>query len=223
MIKYDEDAWVAYPAHRNYFNKLWLSQQLGYLCGPAGIAPPKKDTYIVRPVYNLYGMGLKATELELGPDDWNALEPGMFWCEKFEGIHRSIDYGWKDDIISNWSHEQKSCFIGEKSKSNSFVFKKWYRDTNFQYYIPSCLYDIFDMDVSYRIDRWNIELIGNKIIEVHLRGSPDPNYDEIIPSFEGIDIELPEHRIKKYKFIKDVEDCGGRLHPKRLGFYVRNY
>jgi hypothetical protein len=56
-----------------------------------------------------------------------------------------------------------------------------------------------------------------------LRGSPDPDYDEIVPRFEGVDIELPEHRIKKYKFIKDEEDCGGRLHPKRLGFYVRNF
>lgn len=222
-VNCDKDAWIAYPKHRKYFNKLWLSQKLGYLCGPAGVAPPKKDTYIVRPIYNLYGMGLGAMELELGPEDCDALEPGMFWCEKFEGIHRSIDYGWKEDSITSWGYEQKSCFVGEKSKNNPFVFKRWYRDFNFQYSMPPVLYGITSTYVSYKIDRWNVEIIGDKLIEVHLRGSPDPDYDEIVPIFEGIDVELPEHRIKKYKFIKDEEDGGGKLHPKRLGFYVRNY
>lgn len=213
QMKYDEDAWIAYPSDRKYFNKLWLSEKLGYLCGPGGIAPPKNGRYIVRPIYNLYGMGLGAKELELGPDDWSAVDPGYFWCEKFEGTHRSIDYSWDGHSIV-----QGDCFVGEKS-DNQFVFKRWYRDNNFNFDLPQFVQSIFDGDCKYI----NIEVIGEKIIEVHLRRTPDPDYDEFIPVFEGVSINIPEHRIKKYKFIKDEEDCDGRLHPKRLGFYVRNY
>lgn len=214
----DETAWVTYPAHRKYFNKLWLSERLGYTCGPAGVAPPKPDVYIVRPIYNLVGMGLGAKEIRLAPGDEDCLEPGYFWCEKFEGVHRSIDY----NIIPNNRLEQKSCFVGEKT-DNQFVFKRWYRDNTFKFDPPDLLHDIFNHDESYTINQCNIEIIDNKVIEVHLRGSPDPDYDEFIPVFEGIPPAIPEHRIKKYKFIEDNESGGGWLKPKRLGFYVRNY
>ena len=214
----DEDAWIAYPAHQKYFNKLWLSQQLGYICGPAGVAPPKKDTYIVRPIYNLVGMGLGAKEMEISPGDEDSLEPGHFWCEKFEGVHRSIDY----DVIPNIGFQQTSCFVGEKT-NNKFIFKKWYRDNTFKFDLPSIVNDIFEHKEQYTIKHCNIELINDKVIEVHLRATPDPNYDEFIPAFENMPLEIPEHRIKKYKFIKSEESGGGRLKPKRLGFYVRNY
>ena len=212
LVSCDKDAWIVYPAHRKYFNKLWLSQKLGYLCGPAGIAPPKKDTYIVRPIYNLYGMGLGDMELELGPDDCDALEPGMFWCEKFEGTHRSVNYGWKNNIETNWSYEQKSCFIGEKDTNNPFLFKRWYRDVSFKFWLPPILNDIPHVSEKYRIPRWNLELIDNNVIEVHLRGPPYPDYDDIFPAFKGVALEIPEHRIKKYKFIKDEENYANILY-----------
>ena len=31
------------------------------------------------------------------------------------------------------------------------------------------------------IDIINVEMIGNKVIEVHFRDTPDPDYDELIP------------------------------------------
>ena len=123
LVSCDKDAWIVYPAHRKYFNKLWLSQKLGYLCGPAGIAPPKKDTYIVRPIYNLYGMGLGDMELELGPDDCDALEPGTFWCEKFEGTHRSVNYGWQDNA-NKLGTRTKKLFYWREVKKQSFCFQK---------------------------------------------------------------------------------------------------
>jgi hypothetical protein len=221
-VIYDSDAYLAYPAHRKYFNKLWLSEQLGYDCGPAGVAPSQKGNYIVRPIYNLYGMGLGAFEMELGPDDADKLDPGTFWCEKFEGTHRSIDFGWKETHTTNWSYGQRSCFVGVRSTNPLVSFSKWYRDNDFRLAIPPLLHDIMHHTESYRIERWNIEAIDDKIIEVHLRGSSDPDYDEVIPVFEGVGVSMPEHRIKQYKFIKDKEDCGGKLFPKRKGFYVRN-
>ena len=56
----DVDAWSKYPRYTSWYNKLWLSERLGYKCGPAGVPVPVKGTYIVRPIYNLLGMGLGA-------------------------------------------------------------------------------------------------------------------------------------------------------------------
>jgi len=38
----NDDLWL--------FDKLILSKKLGYTCGPAGLAPPKENNYIVRPI-----------------------------------------------------------------------------------------------------------------------------------------------------------------------------
>ena len=56
----DEDQYKKYPRHRNFFNKLWLAEQLGYVCGPAGVDVPKPGVYVVRPIMNLDGMGAGA-------------------------------------------------------------------------------------------------------------------------------------------------------------------
>ena len=58
--------------------------------------------------------------------------------------------------------------------------------------------------------------IGGNIIEVHLRTSPDPKYDEIIPVFLG-----EEKNISGYKWIESYEDADKLLDPPRLGFLVR--
>lgn len=61
MIITDAQAYEAYPHHRQFFNKLWLAEYLGHKCGPAGYAPSDPlipDNIIVRPIYNLSGMGV---------------------------------------------------------------------------------------------------------------------------------------------------------------------
>jgi hypothetical protein len=60
MVTADIEAYQKYPGLRYWFNKLWLSEQLGYYCGPAGIAPQISGMYIVRPIMNLTGMTANA-------------------------------------------------------------------------------------------------------------------------------------------------------------------
>ena len=89
-VNNDVDAWSIYPRFTSWYNKLWLSERLRYKCGPAGVRVPAKGTYIVRPIYNLLGMGLGAKYMFLSPDyKENQIPPGHFWCEKFEGFHYS--------------------------------------------------------------------------------------------------------------------------------------
>lgn len=73
----DCDSYLKYPHHRNWFNKLWLSEMLGYKCGPCGVEIPEDGTYVVRPIYNLSGMGIGAELKQLKKDDIST-PPGYF-------------------------------------------------------------------------------------------------------------------------------------------------
>mgnify|MGYP001284431473 CR=1 FL=1 len=84
------DAWLKYPQHHIWFNKLWLAEQLGYDCGPASVPVSKSGKYIVRPIYNLRGMGLGTYVTELHPNTVDDIQPGYFWCEYFEGTHKTV-------------------------------------------------------------------------------------------------------------------------------------
>lgn len=54
------------------------------------------------------------------------------------------------------------------------------------------------------------------VFKVILRGSPDPQYDEIIPVWSSDPFELDG-----YRYVESYEDCDGYLDNPRLGFYVR--
>jgi hypothetical protein len=99
------DLWV--------YNKLQLSQTLGYTCGPAGLEVPKSGFYIVRPIMNFMGMGRYARE-EFIKRDTEYLHPGEFWCEVFDGEHLSVDY---------FRGESSLVVMGKRKKD--FKFYKW--------------------------------------------------------------------------------------------------
>ena len=89
---YDEDAWLKYPHHHNWFNKLYVAEQMGYYCGPCGFAPSRSDYYIVRPIYNLGGMGVGTSIQYIEADDYTMVPPGYFWCEILLGKQYSATY-----------------------------------------------------------------------------------------------------------------------------------
>ena len=61
----DCDAYQKYKHHRQWFNKLWVSHKFNHVCGPAGTEIPKDGVYVIRPIYNLGGMGAGASLKEL--------------------------------------------------------------------------------------------------------------------------------------------------------------
>lgn len=209
MIKTDEEAWIKYPSHRLWFNKLWVSERFCHACGPAGIEVPESGTYIVRPIYNLYGMGANASFRFLTKKDKDLLPPGHFWCEVFEGDHLSIELNWND---GRWT--PNSIFQGHHANEEElFRFSKWSR-VDCDVVIPTVL------DVLYDCGSINVEMIGNKVIEVHLRGSPDPiEYNEFIPVWN----DTPDNVLNRYrdthKFIES-RDSVFNTSVCRLGFFV---
>ena len=195
MIKTDVAAYAAYPNDRHLYNKLALSRILGYECGTGLI--PRAGTWIVRPIINLEGMGIDAViqHYEAG-----ALIPeGMFYSEVFTGRHITIDYECKNGM---W--KQTQTFEGFNTPDNLIQFSHWTRVV-FPYTLPILLRSVEAKHI-------NIETIGGKIIEVHLRGNSDPvMYDEFWPIWS----EGQQRPKMSYVRIPDKED-----HIGRLGFYV---
>ena len=202
----DLDAWKQYPQHHNWFNKLWLSEQLNYVCGPGGVPVVVPNTYVVRPVYNLRGMGISAQLMHLEPSNYTSVLPGYFWCEQFHGAQYSVDYTWRDN---RW--QQLNAMQGVNHPEQLWKFTRWTK-TN-KPITPPTICNVLQ-DCRYI----NIEYIEDKAIEVHLRVSPDPEqYSELIPVWANTEIQVSED----YTWIPHLDDGNGLLPEARLGFYAR--
>jgi hypothetical protein len=183
-----EDLWV--------YNKLFLNQRLGHLCGPTGVSVPYSGYYIVRPSINLLGMG-RFSRIEWIYKNTDNFHPSEFWCEVFYGDHYSVDYQNK---------ESKLVVLGERDDEDPlYRWKKWIK-TDFKVDFPPILNSLKG---DYE---WiNCEFIGNHLIEVHFRQNPDFRYGNsvAIPVWNDQKIE----NIKNFRFIEDEDYL-------RKGFYI---
>lgn len=216
----DYELWNKYPQHRCWFNKLHVSLTLGYYCGPCGTAPSKSGEYVIRPCYNLAGMGLGARVVTINAKDRSATPPGYFWCAYFTGDHYSVSYTWTDN-----SWQPIHAWIGYNYKNNLTKFTRWIRTDKNIPTVPNqlnCLSDVGGI---------NIEFIGNKVIEVHLRTSGNPDgsshnlYSEYIPVWQSDNQDtISEYCSSGYSFIDDscdMSDVEPYTSERRIGFLVR--
>tara|TARA_X000001382_G_scaffold62031_1_gene42728 strand:+ start:2196 stop:2912 length:717 start_codon:yes stop_codon:yes gene_type:complete len=224
----DVDAWKAYPQNSWIFNKLELALTLGYDAGPACVPISKKGKYIIRPIYNLYGMGIDAKVIELDPEkdsqairDHAYLSPSHFWCEYFEGDHVSVDYKKTTNSIGNTSAypwEPIHAMRGKVNDKNLRLFESWERIE-----VPKeCQYlpHWFPDDV----DDLNVEWRGEHIIEVHLRSGNDAMYDMDIGEFLYPVFNVSEKRFGTFVGNDDPEgdySASGILSEIREG-YIRD-
>lgn len=191
----DDDAWRAFKEHRHLFNKLAFSEKMGHYCGPCGVAPDISGFYVVRPIYNLAGMGLGARKQWIEAGDKSQVEPGYFWCEWFDGPHTSVTYEWR----GYW--KAVSAWRGYNYPQNLSRFVRWERCS------PITFVRIGELE---GVNIINVEFIGDKPIEVHLRPSPDPDdVDVIIPVWA----DSPQT-----EYVPSFDDGDGFLKVPRLGF-----
>ena len=198
--------YIAYPEYRLFANKLWFSEQMGYKCGPRGVPVPKSDNYIVRPIYNLEGMGLGAEILLL--DEFMDIPLGYFWCELFEGEQYTVDW-----IKDGNTWKQTNTFKAVKDPRKIYKFQKWTRTNDIDFSIPNCCRGV-------SADVINVEYIGDKAIEVHIRSNPNPvEYDEMVvvwhSSPKGLWKQMQE---QDYVFVPAFQNVG---EDARLGFFCK--
>jgi hypothetical protein len=189
------DEWTnIHPSDLWVYNKLFLSRVLGYTCGPAGTTVPKPDFYIVRPSFNLLGMGRFARK------EWlynytDHIHPAEFWCEIFEGEHLSVDFKNKKSEL---------VVLGTRDDDDPYYkWEKWEKiDLDVQF--PKILDDLKG-----NYEYINCEFIGGRLIEVHFRQNPDFRYNNTV----AIPVWNDE-KVENMTFIKDVD-------YHRKGFYIK--
>lgn len=209
----DFQAWQSYPHMRLWFNKLYLAERLGYDCGPGGIPPKKSNFYCVRPIYNLDGMGVGARKQWIDAEDRGGVEPGYFWCEWFDGEQYSASYK-----SSDWfSYDQISCYKADRDVDRLFRFKRWTRSER-SFAIPVTIEEEIMMS---GVEVVNIEMIGDKLIEIHFRDTPDPDYNELIPVWSDEKEVIDIYGKMGYNFIEAPDNSNGHLTTQRLGFMVK--
>ena len=185
---HSEDLWV--------YNKLFLNQRLGHLCGPTGVPVPHSGHYIVRPSINLLGMG-RFSRIEWIDRDTEHFHPAEFWCEIFKGRHLSVDFHYKKSEL---------VVLGERDNGEDlYRWKKWTK-INLEVKFPEILNSLKG---DYE---WiNCEFIGNKLIEVHFRRNPDFRYGNTvaIPVWRG---DRPQ-KVEDFTFVQDKDYL-------RKGFFI---
>lgn len=164
IIPVDETtAWRIYPHYNWLANKMEICKLQGIKHAPHGIYPPYYPMFS-KPIYNLYGMSMGIRHLKDRDDVDRHYTPGHFWMELLEGPQISIDVV----VIKGkpqWSVETKAHPLGDGRFDYWEVRKK---NTNLEN-----IYNLFCF--TYFIDYTgivNLEMIGDKIIEVHPRMSP---------------------------------------------------
>jgi len=136
-------------------DKFILSKKLGYTCGPAGIAPTPGN-YVVRPIMNLKMMSVGASIQYLDSD---SIPNGYFWCEIFTGRHLSFDYNWGKQTLAVEGFRTDATRLDR--------FSRWTKIEDI-FVLPEILQQVAD-----RYPWLNVEVIGDRVIEVHFRYNDD--------------------------------------------------
>ena len=156
----DADVWSQCPIEYLWiYDKLIVARKQGILAAPAGIPVPIPATYIVRPITNIRMMRRGATKQWLTANDTNSVPDGYFWSACLEGRHISVDfhYGVQELAVEG--------FRDDPDRLDRF--SRWQRIDE-SYKFPLILGGLW------RMTPWiNVEYIGDKVIEVHLRWNDD--------------------------------------------------
>ena len=157
----DIDAWLFYPKYNWIYNKIKVCQTQNIKCAPVGILPPKFPIFI-KPIINLYGMGWGSRKINNISEYKKYLSPGYFWMPILEGPHLSYDF-----VLIKGEIKLFICFQGYPTKDGMFDY--WETLNNKP---PEFLLNWINKNLN-NDDKYtgclNIEIIGDKIIDCHLR------------------------------------------------------
>ena len=163
IILDDIQAYIRYPNYNHIYDKLWLSKSQGMPSGPIGIYP-RSYPIIFKPIVNLYGMSRGFKRIDSIDDYELYAKDGFFWQPFFKGDHITIDIVLNDRNVLFYSALKSIADIDGSFKVH-YTLKNWT--------IPKWLSDWIDTHMVGYSGCMNIEIIGNVIIEAHLRLNGD--------------------------------------------------
>ena len=157
----DEDAYRWNPRHRWIYNKLSIAASQGIGCAPHGVQPPAYPVFS-KPTYNLKGMGVGSRVLRNEGEYRLHETPGHMWSTLLQGDHISTDLAVVDGIV-RWSRHT----IGKTLPGGTFDY--WTVHERLRACLDVYLARWVESYLSDYVGMLNIETIGGRIIEAHLR------------------------------------------------------
>lgn len=162
--KNDLTAWRNNSDLNFVYNKMFICELQKIDHAPMPIEP-KSYPVVVKPIINLYGMGLNSKIINNKEEFYNNWLSNNFWSEYLVGDHLSWDF-----VIRKGKLIYSIVFQGFKfdDKERFGTFSYW-ELINHEMKIPDSINNLIKKYFKNYTGNLNIETIGNKIIEVHLR------------------------------------------------------
>ncbi len=177
----DPEAWEWNPRHRWVFDKLQVALSQGLLAGPHGTRPPEFPVFS-KPIMNFRGLGAGSRILASAEDYDRNHAPGHFWMTLLEGRHVSTDVAVVDGEPQWWRHVT-GVAVGEG------MFDTWTVHAAHDAELESYCGNWIEQNLAGYTGMLNLETIGGRIIEAHLRLSdqwPDLYGQGWIDAFVGL-------------------------------------
>lgn len=157
----DMEAFNLNPAHRWVYDKLRVAKSQGLACGTSGEAPAHYPVFC-KPVTNLQGMGVGARILLSERDYQEHCGVGDFWMTLLTGDHVSTDFAVvKGDVA--WCRHS----LGMPEAAGTFDY--WVLEERSRPHLERYCRRWIGANVAGYTGMINIETIGGRIIDVHLR------------------------------------------------------
>jgi hypothetical protein len=159
----DADAYRWNPTHRGVYNKLFVAESQGLACAPHGVEPTHYPVFS-KPIVNIEGMGVGSRALRNPHEYRRHYHPGNMWMTLLTGRHISSDFAVIDGNV-RWARHS----VGLSRPGGTFDYWSIEADR-----LPAleeyCAAWIQSYLRGYS-GMLNLETIGGKIIEAHLRFS----------------------------------------------------
>jgi hypothetical protein len=159
----DFDAYDWNPVHHWVYNKLLIAESQGIRCAPHGVTPTSFPVFS-KPLINLRGMGAGSRVLASLQDYEEHESGGHFWMTLLTGEHVSSDIAIEQGT-SMWFRHAKGI------PSGAGTFDYWIVDAKPDAELERYCRDWLARNLAGYTGMVNLETIGGRIIEVHLRFS----------------------------------------------------
>ncbi len=157
----DADGWLRYREHNWVYDKLKIAQLQGLACAPHGIAPGNYPVFS-KPIMNLHGMGAGSARLDSADDYETNYQPGHMWMEMLTGRHVSTDVAVEAGVPRWWRH-------ATGIPAGGGMFDYWTITADREAGIEAATADFIVRHLADFTGMINLETIGDRIIEMHLR------------------------------------------------------
>jgi hypothetical protein len=177
----DPDAYLWYPAYRWVYNKLLVAESQGLACGPHGLPPPAFPVFS-KPIINLRGMGAGSRVLSGRAEYEQHQAPGHLWMTLLEGEHVSSDVAVQSGAAVWFRHA-----MGVPSGAGTFDY--WVIEADGRRTLEAYVGQWIEKHLRSYTGMINVETIGGRIIELHLRFSdqwPDLYGPRWLPAVVGL-------------------------------------